>query len=54
MIQLTRKPWKQPIILLMERRPLPAVRDLTCDGRWSTYDVSELKKGEDAHRQDTL
>jgi hypothetical protein len=24
-------------------RPLPAVRDFTCDGRWSTYDVSVLK-----------
>jgi hypothetical protein len=23
--------------------PLPAVRDLTCDRRWSTYDVSVLK-----------
>jgi hypothetical protein len=23
--------------------PLPAVRDLTRDGRWSTYDVSVLK-----------
>jgi hypothetical protein len=23
--------------------PLPAVRDLTLDGRWSTYDVSVLK-----------
>jgi hypothetical protein len=28
----------------MGRRPLPAVRDLTRDGRWSTYDVSVLKK----------
>jgi hypothetical protein len=27
----------------MERRPLPAVRDLTRAGRWSTYDVSVLK-----------
>jgi hypothetical protein len=27
----------------MGRRPLPAVRDLTPDGRWSTYDVSILK-----------
>jgi hypothetical protein len=27
----------------MGRRPLPAVRDLTRDGRWSTYDVSVLK-----------
>jgi hypothetical protein len=26
------------------RRPLPAVRDLTRDGRWSTYNVSVLKK----------
>ncbi len=26
------------------RRPLPPVRDLTRDGRWSTYDVSVLKK----------
>ncbi len=25
-------------------RPLPAVHDLTRDGRWSTYDVSVLKK----------
>jgi hypothetical protein len=25
-------------------RPLPAVRDFTRDGRWSTYDVSVLKK----------
>jgi hypothetical protein len=42
----------------MGRRPLPAVRDLTRDGRWSTYDVSVLKKmgggGRDANRQDTL
>ena len=28
----------------MGRRPLPAVRDLALDGRWSTYDVSVLKK----------
>jgi hypothetical protein len=28
----------------MGRRPLPAVRDLTRDGRWSTYDESVLKK----------
>ena len=27
----------------MGRRPLPAVRDLALDGRWSTYDVSVLK-----------
>jgi hypothetical protein len=27
----------------MGRRPLPAVCDLTRDGRWSTYDVSVLK-----------
>jgi hypothetical protein len=40
----------------MGHRPLPAVRDFTLDGRWSTYDVSVLKKMgvEDAHRQDTL
>ncbi len=24
----------------MGRRPLPAVRDFTRDGRWRTYDVS--------------
>ena len=28
----------------MGRRPLPAVRDFTQDGRWSTYDVSVRKK----------
>jgi hypothetical protein len=28
----------------MGGRHLPAVRDLTRDGRWSTYDVSVLKK----------
>jgi hypothetical protein len=28
----------------MGHRPLPAVRDFTRDGRWSTYDVSVLKK----------
>jgi hypothetical protein len=28
----------------MGRRPVRAVRDLTRDGRWSTYDVSERKK----------
>jgi hypothetical protein len=28
----------------MGRRPLPAVRDCTRDGRWSTYDVNVLKK----------
>jgi hypothetical protein len=28
----------------MGRRLLPAVRDLTRDGRWSTYDVSVRKK----------
>ncbi len=27
----------------MGRRPLPAMRDLTRDGRWSTYNVSVLK-----------
>jgi hypothetical protein len=31
-------------VATMGRRPLPAVRDLTRDGRWSTYDVSVLKK----------
>jgi hypothetical protein len=25
-------------------RPLPAVRDFTLNGRWSTYDVNVLKK----------
>jgi hypothetical protein len=30
--------------LTMVRRPLPAVRDLPRDGRWSTYVVSVLKK----------
>ncbi len=30
-------------VYIMGRRPLPAVRDLTRDGRWSTYDVSVLK-----------
>jgi hypothetical protein len=30
----------------MGRRPLPAVRDLTRGGRWSTYDVSVVKKME--------
>ncbi len=34
----------QVMVDLMGRRPLPAVRDLTRDGRWSTYDVSVLKK----------
>ncbi len=28
----------------MGRRPLPAVRDFTRDGRWSNHDVSVLKK----------
>ncbi len=28
----------------MGRRPLPAVRDFTRDGRWSTYDVSVRQK----------
>jgi hypothetical protein len=37
----------------MGRRPLPAVRDLTRDGRWSIYTmyVYSRKWGEDAHRQ---
>ena len=39
--------------------PLPAVRDLTRDGRWSTYDVSVLsclmfQTGENAHAWETL
>ncbi len=41
----------------MGRRPLPAVRDFTRDGRWSTYYVSVCKKmgggGGYAQRQDT-
>ncbi len=36
----------------MGRRPLPAARDLTRDGRWSTYDVSVLKKMEGKMRTD--
>jgi hypothetical protein len=28
----------------MGRRPLPAVRDFSRDGRWSTHDVSVSKK----------
>jgi hypothetical protein len=28
----------------MGRRPLPAVRDFTHDDKWSTYDISVLKK----------
>jgi hypothetical protein len=32
-----------PVVDSMGRRPLPAVRDLTRDGRWSTYDVRVLK-----------
>jgi hypothetical protein len=30
-------------VLPLGHQPLPAVRDLTRDGRWSTYDVSVLK-----------
>jgi hypothetical protein len=30
--------------MTMGRRPLPAVRDFTRDGRWRTYDVSLRKK----------
>jgi hypothetical protein len=30
-------------ITVISHWPLPAVRDLTRDGRWSTYDVSVLK-----------
>jgi hypothetical protein len=33
----------QLVAVAMGRRTLPAVRDLTRDGRWSTYDVSVLK-----------
>ena len=36
---------KSLTVRLMGRRPLPAVRDLTRDGRWSTYDVSVSKMG---------
>jgi hypothetical protein len=38
-----RLPQFQQVALAMWLRPLPAVRDLTHDGRWSTYDVSVLK-----------
>ncbi len=40
----------------MGRRTLPAVRDLTRDGRWSTYDVSVLKlfRGRCARMGNTL
>jgi hypothetical protein len=31
-------------VVEMGRRHHPAVRDITRDGRWSTYDVSALKK----------
>jgi hypothetical protein len=30
-------------ILIIPHWPLPAVRDLTRDDRWSTYDVSVIK-----------
>jgi hypothetical protein len=30
-------------IMIIPHWPLPAVRDLTRDGRWSTYDVGVLK-----------
>jgi hypothetical protein len=36
----------------MGRRPMPAVRDLTRDGRWSTYDVIVLKKMREKIRTD--
>ena len=35
----------------MGRRLLPAVRDCTRDGRWSTYDVSVLKMGNVSFRE---
>jgi hypothetical protein len=38
----------------MGRRPLPAVRDFTRDGRWSTYDVSVRKKMGGNMRRDRL
>ncbi len=42
-------------VVSMRRRPLPAVHDLTLDGRLSTNDVSVCKKmGEYAQRQFTL
>jgi hypothetical protein len=48
------------LIVLHHHWPLPAVRDLTRDGRWSTYDVSVLKlsnvsfRGKCAHMGNTL
>ncbi len=46
-------------VSIMSHGPLPAVRDLTRDGRLSTYDVSVLKLSkfhseENAHAWDTL
>jgi hypothetical protein len=38
----------------MGRRPLPAVRDFTRDGRWCTYDVSERKRIGGIMRRDRL
>jgi hypothetical protein len=35
----------------MGRRPLPAVRDFTWDGKWSTYYVSVCKKMEVEYAQ---
>jgi hypothetical protein len=39
---------------LVGRQPLPAVRDFTPDGRWSTYDVSVCKKMGENMRRDRL
>ena len=46
-------PWPS-IASTMGRRPLPAVRDFTRDGRWSTYDVSVCKKLGGKWRKDRL
>ncbi len=51
---------KSPIGHSCKLWPLPALRDLTCDGRLSTYDESVLKlskvtfRGENAQARDTL
>jgi hypothetical protein len=37
-------------VLPIPHWPLPAVRDLTRDGRWSTYDVSVLKLSNNSFR----
>jgi hypothetical protein len=31
------------VLVVTGRRPLPAVRDFTRDGRWRTYDVSVVR-----------